>query len=50
MPFGLPPFSLGGGVALVVAVVVMELSKAAVLIELSKHLSLMSVDIGKIHS
>ncbi len=42
------PFPLGGVVAVVVAAVVMESSKAAVIMGLSKPLSLVSVDIGEI--
>ncbi len=49
MPFGLPPFPLGGVVAVVVAAVDIKSSKAAVVMGfLSKSLSLVSVDIGKI--
>ncbi len=50
MPFGLPHFSLGGAVAVVVAAVNMESSKAGVIMGLSKSLSLVSVDIGEILS
>ncbi len=48
MPFGLPLFPLGGVVAVVFAAVVMEFSKAAAVMEMSKLHSLVSVDIGKI--
>jgi hypothetical protein len=48
MPFGLPPFLVGGVVAVVIAAVDMESSKAAVIMGLSKLLSLVIVDIGEI--
>ncbi len=48
MPFGLPPFPLGGVVAVVVAAIGMETCKAAVAMGLSTLLSLVGVDIGEI--